>query len=293
MNSVVAETPTREVASGQRLGCFPQSAADYHANTAAIGASGLKDFRRSRREYSLGISKESTPDMDTGTLAHAALLEPDKVTDLFPIYPAEILAKKDGKVSADGAVSTTEAKKWRDAHRASGRIPVKQEQFDRVAEMVKSVKETLGPWLSVDAICENSLYWIDEATGLLCKCRPDFLLPKPGIVLVVDLKTTDNPTPSEFGRKVETLAHWMQPVHYGDGVEEVFGQPPEFMFAAVENDYPFRCVVHELSQKDLHAARAVRNRLLRDLAICKRSGNFSDPWEGQVNELELKPWAIC
>lgn len=292
MNSVVHETPTREIANGQRLGCFPQSAADYHANTSAIGASGLKDFRRSRREYSLGISKESTPDMDTGTLAHAALLEPDKVTDLFPIYPAEILAKKDGKVSPDGAVSTTEAKNWRNAHRAAGRIPVKQDQFDRVAEMVKSIKATVGRWLLPDAICEHSIYWIDEESGLLCKCRPDFLVQRD-MILVVDLKTTDDPTPVPFAKRVEQIGHWMQPAHYLDGVRTTFGGNPEFIFAAQENDYPFRCVVHELKARDFHAASTVRRKLLNSLAECRKSGNFADEWEGHVNELELKPWAIC
>lgn len=287
-----AAVKTREVTTRTpRLGCYPQSSAEYHASDA-IGATGLKTFRRSRREFFLGISKEPTPDMDTGTLAHAALLEPDKVTDLFPIYPAEILAKKDGKVSADGAISTNAAKDWRDAHRAAGRIPVKQEQFDRVAEMVKSIKATLAPWLVHDAICEHSIYWVDEETGLLCKCRPDFLVRGPRFILVMDLKTTDDPTPAQFAKRVGQIGHWIQPPHYMAGVKATFGDAPEFIFAAQENDYPFRCVTHELRPSDLEAANSARRKHLDGLAECKRSGNFADNWDGKVNALELKPWDI-
>lgn len=273
-----------QLATIPHLGCFPQSSTEYHANKA-IGASGLKTFRRSRREFMLGISKEPTPDMDTGTLAHAALLEPEKLETLFPIYPADVLAK-------NGAVSTNEAKAWRAEQLAAGRIPVKQDQFDRAAKMVASVRETLDLWLNGEAVCEHAIYWEDEETGLLCKCRPDYLVPKPGIVLTLDLKTTDDPTPAGFSRKVEMLAHWLQPVHYGDGIEEHFGQSPEFMFAAVENDYPFRCVVHELKPQDLHAARSIRRKLMKDLNECFRTGNWADPWEGIVNELDLKPWTF-
>lgn len=258
---------------------------EYHADKSAISASGLKAFRKSRREFSLGIHKEPTEAMNTGTLAHAALLEPEKLETLFPIYPADLLA-------SNGAISTKAAKEWRAEQEAAGRIPVKQDQFDRAAEMVKSIKATLAPWLIHEAICEHSIYWVDEETGLLCKCRPDFLVRGPRFILVMDLKTTDDPTPSSFAKRVGQIGHWLQPPHYIAGVQATFGDAPDFIFAAQESDYPFRCVTHELSPRDLLAAKEARRKHLNNLAECKRTGNFSDAWEGKVNELELKPWDI-
>lgn len=283
MNAMIQE-PVSDI-SKPRLGCYQMSSADYHADKSAIGSSGLKAFRKSRREFELGISKEPTPAMNTGTLAHAALLEPEKLETLFPIYPDDVLAK-------NGAISTLAAKDWRDEQLAAGRIPVKQDQFDRAAEMVKSIKATIGPWLTKDAICEHAIYWIDEETGLLCKCRPDFLVERPGLVLIVDIKTTDDPTPPAFARRVEQMGHWLSVPHYMAGAKAHFGGESDFMFAAVEAEWPFRCVIHQLTPQDSFAAKMTWNIHMANLKKCKESGNFADPWEGRVNELSVKPWTI-
>lgn len=277
-------TPDTRKASA-RLGCFPMPSAEYHADKTAISASGLKTFRRSRREFELGISKEPTEAMNAGTLAHAALLEPEKLETLFPIYPKDILG-------SNGAINTNAAKEWRDSHIAAGRVPVKREQFDRAAEMVKSIKATIGPWLTKDAICEHAIYWEDEETGLLCKCRPDFLVERRHIILTVDIKTTDDPMPAEFSRRVDQMAHWLQVPHYNAGAKAHFGGEPDFMFAAVESDWPFRTVVHQLSQADAFAAKMTWNVHMANLKKCKETGDFADPWEGRVNELTVKPWTI-
>ena len=145
---------------------------------------------------------------------------------------------------------------------------MKASEMDAVHAMVRSVRAKIGQWLTHDSKIEHAIYWVDEETGVRCKCRPDFLCQKPGFALTLDLKTTTDVTPAEFQRKVETMGYWMQDAHYSAGVKSVTGLDPMFLFVAVENEWPFDCAafeIHPNNRSQARLARALQPRI--DLAL--------------------------
>lgn len=279
-----APIPTRD-------GIFPMEAEAYHADKSAWSNSMLKDFRRRKsacyERHILGTAPEfeTTPAMRLGTATHAALLEPDRMDDLFAIYPDSIL-------SSNGAASTKEAKAFRAVQEQFGRLVMKASEMDSVRAMVASVSAKIGQWLTHDAKIEHAIYWTDEETGVRCKCRPDFLCVKPGFALTLDLKTTSDCSPDEFRRKVETMSYWLQDAHYSAGIKAATGADPMFLFVAVENEWPFDCAAYQIRESDRVAASMVRRETLMQIGQAQKSGNWQDAWLTEVTQLTLKPWVL-
>lgn len=85
---------------------------------------------------------------------------------------------------------------------------------------------------------EISLFWIDEETGILLKCRPDFL-PKDH-KLVPDYKTCQSVNPNVFYGDFVKYGYHIEAAMYMQGIYEVFGDEVEtFFFVAQEKEPPY------------------------------------------------------
>ena len=273
------------------------TATQYHADYSAIGRSSLWTFRESRRQYeaehvtkTAPARKKSKP-MDIGTLSHYGLLEPEKFPTQYAVFPADVLAKKDGKPSCDGAESTDAARKFREVNERAGKVVLKQADFEIVSQVVESVRSELDwlGWLDVKARREQAIYWTEPKTGLPCKTLLDWLIVAKGTAFVLDFKTTNNADPTAFRYICEDKGYWLQDAHYSEGAGLVTGLPVEFLFIVAETKFPFRCTIVQLSPRDRAAAAEARRGILSNLAGCLKSGDFSEPWEHRVNELALRP----
>lgn len=264
------------------------TAGDYFADYSAISQSALKVFANRRRLYQGYFVTGSIPEpedtdpMRKGTATHTAMLEPDRFDRLVVTFPPGVLAK-------NGAVSTTEAKAFRDEHEATGRIVLKEADAAKVRAMADSVRRVCGDWLGLPGEKEKSLYWYDEFTGLRLKMRMDWLVTANGLVNF-DLKTTGDASPSEFKRTCERLLYGLQAAQYIDGIEQCYGETPDFYFIAVESAPPFACAIHEIDEGSLADARAFRRRLLKDVRACMDSGDWSETWERKISRLSLNPY---
>ena len=224
---------------------------------------------------------EPTDPMRKGTACHTAILEPERFASLVIEYPRELLAK-------NGAVSTTEAKAFRDEHQAAGRIVLKSAEAAQVRAMADSVRRVCGKWLAYPSDKEQAVYWTDTVTGLPCKLRLDWLIRRQ-TALLFDLKTSADASPPKFRNRCEDGGYWLQASHYTDGIKHALGiEAVEFYFVVVETDYPFTCALYSLDHASLAAANVTRRRLLNDLAGCLASGDFSEPWESDVTVLPLR-----
>jgi hypothetical protein len=168
---------------------------DYHA-TDALGSSGLKLLRRSPAHY-FGQTldpqrpvREATPAMKAGTLAHCAILEPDKVAERYIVRPDGLEGRtKDGKAWLAALPVGIEAA-----------TAEQMQTAQRQAAAVRALPE-IGPLLA-NGHAEVSAFWIDEATGAQCKCRPDFVHGTPSGVILLDVKTTQDAAPDAFQRSI-------------------------------------------------------------------------------------------
>lgn len=257
-------------------------APEYHA-IQALSASGLRLLRKSPAHYYGAVldparpQQEPTAAMRAGTLMHLCLFEPERV--------GALAVRPDG---LDGR--TKDGKAWTAEHAgreivAAADLATAQAQ----AAAVRAVPE-LGA-LMAHGYGESSAFWQDPATGVLCKCRPDWVSPAGDGVILVDGKTCQDASPEGFGRSVWTYAYHLQAAHYVAGFEAASGQRVHgFVFAAVESAYPHVAAAYMLFDDVLEAARREVRRLAHLYAECKRAGHWPGYTAG-INLVNLPKWA--
>lgn len=279
----------RETENG--LGIFPMPADAYHADHTAVNKSALSMLRKRPRLYQATYITHTAPvekpsaKMDLGTLAHAGLLEPDKLSDLFAIYPSDILA-------SNGAASTKAAKAFADEQEALGRVVLKQADFDCVLAMIASVKRVVGDWFKHPSRKEHAVYWEDKETGLRCKCRPDWLIETGKTAFILDLKTTADVSPFAFRKQCENFDYWLQRAHYSAGVASTTGLDTEFYLIAVESEFPYSCAMYRLDGESAVQSERAWARLMAELRTRLDTGNWADPWEQEITPLEIRKWCF-
>lgn len=180
------------------------------------------------------------------------------------------------------------------AIRAEGKIPLKQSDMDKVTAMVAAVRahHQAGPLFAPGGIAEQSLYWTDPATGVTCRCRPDYLQQYPDLTLCVDLKTAAKADPTAVSKAIAERNYHMQDAWYIDGIQAVTGQQARFVLVFVSKTAPYLITVREISEADRAIGRAKNQRALRTYAECERNGEWPD-WTGptdQIPYISLPPY---
>lgn len=264
-----------------------QTSEQYHADHSAIGKSMLWKFHQRRRRYDGAFVTGDAPDdpatreQDLGSLAHAGLLQPNRFESLYAVFPEEVLGK-------GGREGTDASKAFRAKYESAGKIVVKQKDLDVVRAMVESAKSKLEKWLLLDSKREESIYWVHPETGLVCKCRPDWLIISDGVAYIFDLKTTTDASPAAFRYRCEDQGYWLQDRHYSEGVRAVTALPTQFYFVVVETEWPHACSLQMFDEGQRSLADRARGSLLRDLQGSLASGDFSESWESQVARIEIR-----
>jgi exodeoxyribonuclease VIII len=139
---------------------------------------------------------------------------------------------------------------------------------------------------------EQSVYWIDQETGVLCRCRPDKWLDTG---YIADLKTADDASPQGFAKSMANWAYDVQDAYYTDGCAAV-GKPLKgFLFVVVEkgarlvDGRPIGVAVYRLSDTSRDLGRAKYRASLRKYAECVATNNW--PCYGdRIQEIDLPTW---
>lgn len=273
--------------------------ADYHSGEG-YSKSQLDLVRRSPAlvQWAKKAPMSLSDAADIGTAAHMLILEPDQFSQYYAdefIPPRNALKtvddlreyldtngieykKSDAKAALEQAalgydrnapVLTVLKRKWE----ASSKVKLTSEQHRSIHEMRDSVMAhpEASALLSLhDGKAEQSVYWIDSDTGLLCRCRPDWMSESHRIV--ADLKTTDDL--NKFHWSVRDYRYDVQDAFYSDGVANALMTPLDsFLFIAVGKKrqmgrYPVAVI--ELDHNDVAAARDEYKQDLYTIAECER-----------------------
>lgn len=219
-------------------------------------------------------------EFDLGTAAHSLLLGSG----------AELVV-----VSAE-KWTTNAVKAEVAAIRAEDKIPIKPSDMEKVTAMVAAVRQhpLAGPLFTPGTgVAEQSLYWEDKATKVVCRARPDWLKKYPGLTLCVDFKTAAAADPTAASKAIADRNYHQQDPWYIDGIQAVTGQQARFLFVFQSKTAPYLITVRELSEADRAIGRAKNQRALRIYAECERTGIWPD-WTGPVTDIpyiSLPPWA--
>jgi hypothetical protein len=231
--------------------------AAYHADPA-LGSTSLKTLAtRTPAHWKWESEHPVHKDIyDLGTVAHSLILEDDE----SGVVVIDVEAKR-GKVWTEPA----------DAAVNDGKIPLKRSEWDMVNAMRDSVMaHPLARAAFTDHRAEQSVFWQED--GQMLKCRPDAW--KPG--LLVDLKTTINADPREFGRTAYKLGYHQSADHYTEGVRIAAGETLPFIFVLVEKSPPYLVSVVQLDDDALAAGRALNDHAKTIYRECLAA----DMWPG-------------
>ena len=249
------------------------SNADYHADPA-ISASHLHAVAASPYHYwSRFINPDRPPSVQTaamklGSLTHCAVLEPDQLASRYGIAP-------DRRTNA-GKAAVAEME-------AAGIEAVTAPEMEQAMAMAASVRShQAAAALLRDGKAEQSFWFDDIATGLRCKCRPDWYTGST----IVDLKTTVDASPKGFAKSVAQWRYHVQQSHYLAGT---FAE--RFVFIAVEKFYPYAVGVYELDADAVQLGDYERRNNLQTIADCRAISE----WPGYGNTvqlLSLPKWAL-
>ncbi len=272
----------------------------------AASSSGLRKLGSQTPKHlrhALDSPKPSTPAQSLGSATHTGVLERERFVEAYT-YVGQCQAElKSGKrCSSAGSYIHTEVG-WvcgthLNVHGKEGedtsREIITEKQYEAVLAMRESVwAHPMARALLQDAdgVFEGVYIWRDEATGVLCKMRPDAWIGSRGAV--VDVKSTSDASYHSFQRTTVNYGYHEQGGFYRAGIEdENPAQHQHHYLIAVESDKPHAVAVYRLNENSLDAGQRKAERNLARYAECKGTGvwpGFSD----QVEPLSIPDWAIA
>ena len=258
----------------------------YHADRTCVSKSWIDKAAKSPlhlRHYLDAPPMEPTPAMVLGSLTHTRTLEPDKTFLEFAVAPKVDRRTKAGKAEHAEFLEMSE-----------GKTVVTEEQFHLASAMARSVKShPVARGLLTNGIAESSVVWHDKLSGLLCKCRPDYMHATDTALgtTVIDLKTTKDASPRAFAKAIANFRYHVQSAFYLDGVSAATGVDMDaFLFVAVENEPPHAVAVYAADDMMVEIGRDEYRRDLAVIAECQASGQWPG-YADEITELSLPAWA--
>lgn len=253
----------------------------YHAGPG-VSKSQLDDIADTPAIYlwrkNAPVDTEKTKSLDTGTAFHCRVLEPEEFSKRFIIAPEFNRRTSAGK---------EEEKTFLEECARTGRTVLTAEEGRKIELMYQSVMALpLGQWLVESAgYAESSVYWEDPETGILCRCRPDKIIPE--FHWIMDVKTTADI--QRFRTDYYDYRYHVQDAFYNDGYRAQFGEIPTFVFLVASTTaecgrYPVE--IFMMGEDAKLAGQREYRRNLQTLAECLNN----DEWPA-IKTLSLPRWA--
>lgn len=188
-----------------------------------------------------------------------------------------------------------------------GRQVLELEEWDQLHQMRDAVMAhpaARALLTGAPGVAEHSVYWRDPATGLLCRCRPDFWRADG---IVVDLKTTTDASPEGFARSIAGWRYHVQAPFYLDGIacaqDQARGslpayaqaRPKAFVFLAVEkgarvvDGVALGVGVYVLDEESMAIGRQEYAEDLATIAQCQKSGKWPG-YSERIEPISLPRW---
>lgn len=178
--------------------------------------------------------------------------------------------------------------KWESFKAAAGKkLILKPDDIDRLHAMKEAafeMKTVAG--LFADGIAEQSYFWLDEVSGIMCKCRPDWECGD--VAILADIKTEGRlAKKSAFSRTISNLHYDLSAAYYMGGVNSVLmAQGSEQLFSkwlwiVVETEPPHGVGIYEADQIMMDNGRTKVRYALDKCAECFKS----DIWPKYPDEV--------
>jgi hypothetical protein len=210
---------------------------------------------------------------------HTAILEPERFTEQYMILT--------------GVFART-ASEYKSAVKTMGAENVlTQTEGEYVTGMVRAINQNpeAVEILRSDGYAELSMFAHDPETGVLCRCRFDWLTFTETQIIALDLKKTQDVSDDQLGKTVFNYRYYVQDPFYRDVFFWATGKKlDDFVFLFSEEKPPHANRLVRLYDADIEQGRTKYRENLNTYAECAKSNE----WPGIVQEstyISLPMWA--
>ena len=264
---------------------------DYHS-IRALSNSSLSVLKRSPTEFykrfvtedpKERMTVEESDAMLLGSAVHMLALEPDEFDDKYRIETGPINA-------STGRPYGRESKKfeaWLDrAMYEDARIILLQEEFAESLAIARAFQAhpTIVAIMALKAekLFESEYAMEYEANNgkVDLKCKIDFVCPSER--LIIDLKTTSDPSPYAWSWSAEDFGYHRQAAIYSDAMEAKYGEPFRFLFGVVRSKQPHEAAVYELDAESINRGRSEYEALIEEYIDRKAKNDWLSDWQRSV-----------
>lgn len=189
-----------------------------------------------------------------------------------------------------------DAEEWRSnavkeqvaAVRGAGGVPLKPSEYEQVHGMADAIRRHPVAAALFDPAHgqpEQSLFWVDDESGVWCRARLDWQpSPRNGRLIVPDLKTTVSADPDHIQKAVHGYSYHQQAAFYVDGVKALgLADDPAFVFVFVEKAPPYLITVVQLDPVAEQIGRERNRRAIDVFRRCTETGH----WPGYTDDIAL------
>ena len=256
------------------VGVFDMTNEEYHRRDG-FSRSDLMTFKESPRKLLHSIENDDlvaeTLPQKIGSALHTLILEPDSFDINYIVIPKVAKNTKAGK------------KLWADTEAIRGtRTILNQKEYDQIAEIKHSLEsQFILKDLIRGATYEQSIFWVDEETQLLCKARPDIWHPH----FVADLKSTVSVGFRQFNSSFWKYGYYMQCAMIREAILKVRGvEINDFVMIAFEKKKPYCAIPYIVDKEAIDFGEADFKLQLKRIKQCQQSQEWPAVWfppEGQ------------
>lgn len=267
---------------------------DYHA-IKALSNSSLSVLKRSPTEFYkrfiTGEMKGQESDaMLLGSAVHMLALEPERFDAQYVVLDGPINKSLDPPKPYGR--DTKKFAQWLDAEMAlQTRKVLVREEFANSLAIAKAFQAhpTIAAIMAsrAEKLFESEYameYEIDNGTVDL-KCKIDFVCPAER--LIIDLKTTSDPSPCAWSWSAEDFGYHRQAAIYSDAMEAKYGEPFRFLFGVVRSKEPYEAAVYELDAESIRRGRIEYEALMEEYIDRKASNDWLSEWQRGVFSINV------
>lgn len=255
---------------------------EYHNGrlSTAVSSTGIRDALVTPAHYfarnvERKIQRKESPAMRFGTLVHSALLEPHDFMKRATVQPDF------------GPLQSSINRAKRDQWLAENfeRMVVTADEYERLTAMVEAVWKNPDVKALVSGGHAEASGYFRHAGGIHCRTRPDYLKP----AMIVDLKTTSDASYAGFQKSVANYGYHVQAAMYLMGHRIMESEGAEFVFLAVESEYPHATAAYALDPASLAKGTSQVEMAIERIAECMKTRIWPGHPEG-VQLMCLPAW---
>ena len=214
---------------------------------------------------------DDTAAFKMGRAAHILYLGEKGFAEKFAVRPDEA---PDGR---DWNGNNKSCKEWVAARKAEKRAVLTRDEVEILRGMAASLaKDPVVKLGLINGLIEHSMFWLDEATGIWIKARPDAI--PTNVDIIADLKTVADASAYGARKSIRERAYHIQLALAGICLEKLTGRilgNDDYALLFVEKKRPYCVNLKPVDIVDIWYGRCQIRRALNALAEAIRTGNFS------------------